>query len=359
MTGKKFALRSRLLQMVILYSGIGLLLPLLLELLLLIMVSKKQLLPLGTVLFLFLCLVCLQAGTFYGILLVFHRKIYEPVTTIEKVIHGVASDKNVIRQIKIEEENELYGLYKNLNSILSTLEELAAKESRAILMKKKAELDALQSQINPHFLYNTLESIRGQAMAYGIWEIEIMTKALSNLFRYSISNDGNMVPLSRELKNIDNYFMIQQFRFNNKFTKIDQVEEDTKDCLIPKLLLQPIVENAVHHGLEPKLGEGKLVLQAYRTKNHLVIHVIDNGIGMEEEKVRVINEALRQAEKKKGMEEKMMRIGILNVNERIHLAFGTEYGLHIYSTDQVGTDVEFLLPVKKMETTGEPSGYFL
>lgn len=288
----------------------------------------------------------IQGGIFAGLLMRFRKKVYEPIVTVEKVIHGAALGAQELMQVEVEEDNELYFLYRDLNSILNTLEELVAKESKAVLLKKQAELDALQSQINPHFLYNTLESIRGQAMVYGIREIEMMTKALANLFRYSISSEGSMVPFSMELKNIDNYLMIQRCRFNNKFEKVERIDKDTLDCMIPKLLIQPIVENAIHHGLEPKLGSGILTIKAYRTQKRLLIHVVDDGLGMEDKKAAAINEALRKGnEDGAAANATGMRVGIVNVNERIRLAFGDEYGLHIYSTAHVGTDVEIVLPV--------------
>ena len=124
-------------------------------------------------------------------------------------------------------------------------------EYNALICQKQAEINALQSQINPHFLYNVLDSIRGQALSERSVELASMTEALATFFRYSISKKGNMVSLADEMKNVDNYLFIQRFRFGNKIEIIKKIEdEELMNCLIPKLTLQPIVENAIYHGLE-------------------------------------------------------------------------------------------------------------
>lgn len=274
----------------------------------------------------------------------FYKKIYLPIMTIEKVIHGMVLGKTELKLKDMKETDSLYPMYKDLNALMCTLEELVSKESAARLMKKQAELDALQSQINPHFLYNTLESIRGQAMVYGMSDIEEMTQALSNLFRYSISSQGDMVTLEKELNNIDNYLMIQQYRFNNKFVYEKNVDQDTLSLQIPKLLLQPIIENAIHHGLETKEGKGTILISIYRTQKRLLVHVRDNGIGIPKEKLAAINGVLLNKNSAENIDKAEMSIGLVNVNERIRLNFGQEYGLHIYSVQEVGTSVEFVLP---------------
>lgn len=277
----------------------------------------------------------------------FYKKKYLPIMAIEKAIHGIVLGKTELELTDMKETDSLYPMYKDLNTLMCTLEELVSKESAARLMKKQAELNALQSQINPHFLYNTLESIRGQAMVHGLSDIEEMTQALSNLFRYSISSQGDMVTLEKELKNVDNYLMIQQYRFNNKFLYEKDADEDTLDLLIPKLLLQPIIENAIYHGLETKTGKGTIVFRAYRTEKRLLIQVRDNGIGIPKEKLTAINDVLQNKDIAENKEKAELSIGLVNVNERIRLNFGQEYGLHIYSVQEVGTSVEFVLPCDK------------
>ena len=219
----------------------------------------------------------------------------------------------------------------------------------AVIAKKQAEVHALQSQINPHFLYNTLDAIRGQALIDNVPVIADMTEALAILFRYSISQKGNLVTLRDEIRNVDKYLMIQQFRFNNKFNIIKELEdENLYNCLVPKLILQPLVENAIYHGLETKKKSGEIRISIYATQNKLVIRICDNGLGIPANKLIAINDALSMnlnIEKKSGKNEgKHTGIALTNVNQRIKLLMGDEYGLSLYSTPNYGTDAEVLLP---------------
>lgn len=216
------------------------------------------------------------------------------------------------------------------------------------LTRKQASLNALQSQINPHFLYNTLDSIRGQALEYNIQEIADMTEALSSFFRYNVSKGSNMVPLRDELQNIRTYFKIQQYRFENRFTlSIENDDLRALDCYLPKLTLQPIVENSIFHGLERTGGQGHIVIRIQLTEKRLLLYISDDGSGISPENLFSIQEALRKGENRQGTSS---GIALTNVNERIRLAFGPLYGLMITSQPQVGTDVEIILPlINKLE----------
>lgn len=219
-------------------------------------------------------------------------------------------------------------------------------EDAASLLRQQAELDALQSQINPHFLYNTLDSIRGQALAEGAEDIANMTEALSTFFRYSISNRSNVVTLEEELENIRSYFMIQQFRFNNRFRL--EMPEFPKDlleaCRLPKLTLQPILENTILHGMEGKIGQGVITLRVEQTGNRTLITVSDDGAGMREETLLRLQAKLRDEEPVPLERKQGSGIALPNVNRRIKLLFGPEYGVRIMSTLGLGTDVEISLP---------------
>lgn len=217
------------------------------------------------------------------------------------------------------------------------------------MLDKQAELDALQSQINPHFLYNTLESIRGKAYSEGQQEIAEMTEALSSFFRYSISRKGNDVTLEEELINIQNYFKIQQFRFDNRF----QLEIDLPDatslyhCRLPKLTLQPIVENAIYHGLEEKMGQGKIRITAFANDQRTVITIADNGVGIPEDTLTQLRDRLDESSPlPAGSQGRTRNTGIAlhNVNRRLKLMYGPASGLSINSSPGFGTDVEITLP---------------
>ena len=211
-------------------------------------------------------------------------------------------------------------------------------------MKKQAEIDALQSQINPHFLYNTLESIRGQAIEEEVEGIEKMVKALADIFRYSITNKNAMVTLEEELKNIANYLNIQQFRFNNKFIVINEIEEDTKNSLIPKLAIQPLVENAILHGLETKPGKGTLRIKTTSTLDSVLISIEDDGDGIDKETLDAINECLARGINSRNECHVKIGLGLININERIKLIFDDSFGLRIFSMKHMGTKVELRIP---------------
>lgn len=219
---------------------------------------------------------------------------------------------------------------------------------------KTSEYLALQNQINPHFLYNTLEGIRAEAVLSGMDTIAEMTEALATYFRYTISQVNNLVTLEEELANVENYYYIQQFRFGGKLQlciSYDcEEEEEALRCQLPKLTLQPIVENSIYHGLEQKIGKGCLSIKVSITDKHLIILVSDDGVGMKKEQVKQMNETLRSLRLMDEDQESMGKgsgIAVRNVNDRIKLMFGETYGIYMYSQPGAGTDVEITLPVVK------------
>jgi two-component system, sensor histidine kinase YesM len=278
----------------------------------------------------------------------FYKKVYKPIVFIKRSINNIANEKSEI-DLNLDPRNELYSVASVINTVKGRIRELLDGEYTAKLLKKQAELNALQSQINPHFLYNTLESIRSQAIIEGVDGIAKMTKALSSMFRYSISQKDSIVTFAQELKNTENYLTIQQYRFFNKFIIIKELDENdcsVMDCKIPNLTIQPIVENAIFHGLEKKSGTGTIKISAYPTQNRIVINIEDDGLGMPEHKVKEHN-GLFNFDREQIITSEVMEknnIGLVNVNERIKLNFGSEYGLHIYSTLELGTNVEITLP---------------
>jgi len=278
------------------------------------------------------------------IVFLFNNKVYRPITNIENALHAIVTGETELKLENVKEGNELYPLYNDLNALTDRLKRLIDSEYTASLMKKQAEIDALQSQINPHFLYNTLESIRGQAIEEGVTGIEKMVKALADIFRYSITNKNAMVTLEEELKNIDNYLNIQQFRFNNKFIVIKNIEEDTKKCLIPKLIIQPLIENAIIHGLETKEEKGTIKITARSTADSVIINVEDDGEGIDKEKLDVISECLAYGVNLKETKDIKVGLGLININERIKLIFDGTYGLNLYSIKNIGTNAELRIP---------------
>ena len=218
------------------------------------------------------------------------------------------------------------------------------------LNKRQAQYLALQNQINPHFLDNTLESIRSEALIAGLISVADMTEALAGFFRYTISKVENLVSVEEEIQNCETYFKIQQYRFGERVQlTIEYNNEDREEifaCRIPKLTMQPILENSIIHGTECKLGTGHLKIYLERTGKRLLIRISDDGVGMDAKSLAKMNERLEKSAGAMSHQEPEHKGGIalVNVNNRIHLLFGEEYGLHVFSMPGIGTDVEITLP---------------
>lgn len=232
---------------------------------------------------------------------------------------------------------------------METIDRLMKSPQLMDLNKRQAQYLALQNQINPHFLYNTLESIRGEALIAGLTSVADMTEALAKFFRYTITKVENLVTVEEELENCDTYFRIQQYRFGERLKLHVEYEEadreDVMNCKIPKLTLQPILENSIIHGTELKVGTGNLKIQLALTQTRLLIRISDDGVGMTEETLAKLNRKLGSSrDSLASREEEKGGIALVNVNNRIQLIFGEEYGMHVYSIYQKGTDVEITIP---------------
>lgn len=228
---------------------------------------------------------------------------------------------------------------KNDNAIIEEMQMDAVKSQMEYLM--------LQSQINPHFLYNTLDSIRSEALKNKQVVIAEMIERLSKFFRYCISSRGDFVRLSEELNHINDYFYIQKFRFEDRIELYTRIEDnDLLNYYIPKMTLQPIVENSISHGLEKKLEPGVIHLNIKSSEKKLYITLSDNGVGMSKKQLYELNEKINTfslAEVQKGTRKS--GIALTNVNARIHLCYGNDYGLRIRSVEGEGTQIEITVPL--------------
>ena len=275
-------------------------------------------------------------------------------------------EKSMDRSIENDSGSEilLEGLSDDIifkNRIKDLVEKCAnqkIRENSAEMLDKQAELAALQSQINPHFLYNTLETIRGYALIDDNYDIAKIVEALAAFFRYSINRKADLVTLRDELANIQNYMMILKFRFNNRFSLeiiIDDEDSKAYDYFIPKLILQPIVENAIFHGLEDCVEGGKVAIEVIETEKNLLITVSDNGKGMDSKSLSELNQSIRSADlyldDYKDSNQRNTGIALSNIQKRIQLLFGVDYGLNVYSTINQGTDVEITIPANYERNT--------
>lgn len=245
---------------------------------------------------------------------------------------------NMNPEIYIGGSIEVEHLGRTLQSIVDQLRKLMDDIVIEQEEKRKSELDALQSQINPHFLYNTLDSI--------VWMIEgeryedavFMVTQLASLFRISLSRGNNVISIDDEIKHAQNYMNIQNIRYRNIFTYKFEIEQDILSYSTVKLVLQPILENAIYYGVEGMDGEGEIVVQGYSEKDDIYIQVTDNGLGMTKE---VVDQLLVENGR---IRKKGSGVGLINVHNRIKLRYGDEYGLEIESIPDEGTTIRIHLP---------------
>lgn len=279
-------------------------------------------------------------------LIYLQKWIYRPIKTIIEKLEQV--DRGIETLTDFETEIANIPFLIDLNPIIKHYVSLKISRNNAEIFTKQTELTALQSQINPHFLYNTLDTIRGQAMCDDNIEVAKMIETLASFFRYSISRKGNLVTLRDELNNINNYMRIQQYRFNHRFSMefvIDDENTAAYDYYVPRLILQPIVENAIIHGLE-ETTEGAQVVIEVDVAEDLIITVSDNGKGMSLKELDALNSRIHSETTGLVEENKNHGTGIAlpNINKRIQILFGEKYGLNVYSSEGCGTDVVLILP---------------
>jgi two-component system, sensor histidine kinase YesM len=273
-------------------------------------------------------------------------RIANPIKELEHSVKDIEKGKLSDVDISVSSSGsyEVQHLSKTIRSMVNQLRNLMDDIVVEQESKRKSELDALQSQINPHFLYNTLDSI--------IWMIEneryegavTMVTALARLFRISLSKGKNLITVADELEHVRNYLTIQKIRYKNKFCYDITAEPGVLECATIKLIVQPLVENAIYHGMEFMSGDGEINIKAYQKENDLFIDIIDNGLGMPQEQADAL--LLEETSKERG---KGSGIGLKNVMERIQLYFGNEYGLAIYSEPDEGTTARIHLPMKTLE----------
>ncbi|WP_373217512.1 sensor histidine kinase [Ruminococcus sp. 5_1_39BFAA] len=246
--------------------------------------------------------------------------------------------ENLNHPVPIQSNDEIGKLSQNFNEMLERIENLKEQVVEEQENKRRYELQALQAQINPHFLYNTLDSI--------IWMAETndknivpMTEALAKLFRISLNKGNEEITLKKELEHVKNYLIIQNMRYADKFTYEINMEPEVEKCRIIKLILQPIVENSIYHGIKLKKGSGHIRIDAFREEDFLKIKISDDGCGMTQEMCDKILSDEIEPENISGS-----GIGVRNVNERIMLRFGEGYGLKYYGELGKGTTVVYTLP---------------
>ena len=272
-------------------------------------------------------------------------RITDPLKKLEKSIQGIEMKQQPVVYIGGSPEIQHLGL--TIRFMVEELQELTDKMVKEQEEKRKNELDALQSQINPHFLYNTLDSIMWMIESERYEDAVSMVQALGRLLRISLSRGKNVISVGDELQHARSYLAIQRYRYKNKFTSYFEVEPDIEQYKTIKLVIQPLIENAIYYGMEYMDGEGEIHIRAYTRDQDLYLEVADNGPGMPEDQVEHL---LTGGEKAR---QKGSGIGLKNVNQRIQLYFGTQYGLEIESEPDEGTVVRIHIPKTTEEEAGE------
>ena len=260
--------------------------------------------------------------------------IKEPNQKFKLVETGDLSVRTLIKGN--DEMGELSNSFNNMVAKLNTLMEMQKKKS-------DMEFQILQAQINPHFLYNTLDSIKWLAVLQNVHTVSDMTTALINLLKYNISKNNTLVSVAEELDSVTNYVKIQKYRYGDIFNIQYDIDEGTIECKILRFSLQPIVENCIIHGFENIEGKGVIAIRSKIENDQLRIEIADNGSGMDQNTLECIV-------KSDNSKKKFSGIGINNIQERIKTYFGMNYGLSYESTPGLGTKAILTLPIVKKET---------
>lgn len=278
------------------------------------------------------------------IIFVIWRKIFVPLSQIQKEMEKVEQGNYNI-EIPNYSMNEIGKLANSFECMIESMKEKNHQIREDEKKKREYEIKILQAQINPHFLYNTLDSIKWIALSRGEKTIEKMTYALIHLLRKTISDDKEFVSIHEELENIQYYIEIQKFRYYDSFDFEIFTDKDCQEAFIPRLTLQPLVENALFHGIYNCGRRGKITIVLKKEKQGIKIDIIDNGKGMDRKEEKDENS------RRKG--ESMSGIGIKNVNERLKLYFGESYGISFESKKDEFTKITVYIPfITELEKHG-------
>lgn len=273
------------------------------------------------------------------------KRISIPIRNLKNGMEKIQKGNLAVR-VPVTSRDEVGVLAEGLNQMASQLEEYIDRVYVAEIKQREAELNALKSQIRPHYLYNTLDVIRMTAVKNDDSQAAEMIESLARQLRYLIGEKNDSVSLERELDNIRDYFKLIRIKFENRLEIKISVSDKLKTVRVPKLVLQPVVENSVKHGLRQKEGNGNVWITANLQKEILVLTVMDDGCGMEPDTLARLQEKLvAGADKRETLENG--GIGLLNVQERIWKKYGEPYGLEIQSTLGMGTIVMIKVPYRK------------
>ncbi|MFI3172532.1 MAG: sensor histidine kinase, partial [Eubacteriales bacterium] len=273
--------------------------------------------------------------TILGVGIIFAMVFSNPAKQLKRAMEDFEKHAENFEHNSVGGTKEIVQLSDSFGHMVVRIQELMEKVRKEEISLRKTELNALQAQINPHFLYNTLDSIAWMCEEERTKEAVEMVNALAKLFRISISKGHELITIEKELQHASSYLQIQNVRYRNQFTYEIEADESCMKYLCNKITLQPIIENAIYHGLDRMVDEGKISIRIYPMGDDIVMEVEDNGLGMTEEQCKEILH--REAGDRTG-------IGIKNVHDRVQIYFGEFYGLSIESELDEGTKVLIRMP---------------
>ena len=281
-------------------------------------------------------LIILVLGIIILLTLYLSNSLSTPIRKLQELTHR-ASDNDLSVNIDIDGEDEIAELGKSFNKMIQRINKLLEENVREQKLLRKLELESLDNQIKPHFIYNTLDLIIGLLENKDFDRATHMVEALGKFFRLSLSHGNEMVLIRNEIKHVKNYLFIQQFRHGDEYEYIIDIEDHSMmDKHIPRLILQPIVENSIYHGIMPLDRKGLIIIKGYSKDKSFYFKVVDNGVGIEAEKLKEINQILKGEIE---IEDKKKYFGLRNVNQRLKLMYGGASGVEVKSIADEKTEV--------------------
>ncbi|MFP4484002.1 MAG: sensor histidine kinase [Spirochaetaceae bacterium] len=288
-------------------------------------------------------LLCIVVAILVSILI--SRRISAPILRLRTSMQAVERGSFDIT-VDVSSNNEIGDLARDFNIMIAQIKELMRRNAEEQEQKRKSELLALQNQITPHFLYNTLDSVIWMAEGRQYANVVTTVSALARLLRLSVSRGDELITIRDEIAHIKNYLIIQKLRYRDKLDFVIDVDKGVLHLKTPKVILQPLVENAIYHGIKNKEGVGRVTVTGALRGDDVALAVRDDGIGMSAKQMRtILQESADAARSRRGR----ARVGVRNVHERIQLYFGSAYGLSFARDNGAGTVVEVRLPVVTAE----------
>lgn len=270
----------------------------------------------------------------------FSRTLTNPIFKLKRLMKQAESGDLTVR-FNFEHNDEIGELGQSFNHMIARIDQLIQMVYVEQENKRTAEMKSLQEQIKPHFLYNTLDTISWMARDYDAEDIVRLVDALTNMFRIGLSHGKDIITVKEEITHVSNYLYIQKIRYKDKLNYVIHVDESLYAIEVPKLILQPLVENAIYHGVKAKRGGGTITITGVPEGENLVFTVQDNGAGMPQEKVEELNRRMSE----RSVLDEQKSFGLFYIRERIQLCYGKGYGVHVESALGEGTRVTITLPL--------------